>query len=119
MTLDKKISDELKASLLKEKVELEKNLEQIAKPLDKKGGDYETNFEEIGTGKEDNATEIEQYSDNFSVEVILEKKLQNIIAALQKIETGTYGICEKCQQAIDLKRLEANPSAKKCLKCST
>jgi RNA polymerase-binding transcription factor DksA len=107
----------LKASLLKEKLELEKNLEQIAKPIDKKVGDYETAFEEIGTGTEDNAIEIEQYSDNFSVEIILEKKLQNIIKALQKIETETYGICEKCQKEIDIARLKASPSAKNCLKC--
>lgn len=118
MNFNQKTLDELKNSLLKEKAELEKNLEQIAKPLDKKGGDYETNFEEIGTDKEDNATEIEQYSDNFSVEVILEKKLQNVIGALQKIAEGTYGSCEKCQEAIDLNRLQASPSAKKCLKCS-
>jgi RNA polymerase-binding transcription factor DksA len=117
MSLDQKISSELKSSLLKEKAELEKNLAQIAKPLDKKGGDYETNFEEIGTDKEDNATEIEQYSDNFSVEIILEKKLQAIIEALKKIEAGTYGTCEKCQKEIDSKRLEASPSAKNCLKC--
>jgi DnaK suppressor protein len=117
MSLNKKISDQLKAGLLKEKAELEKNLQQIAKPLDKKGGDYETTFEEIGTGKEDNATEIEQYSDNFSVEVVLEKKLQKIIEALKKIDSGTYGICEKCQQEIDTARLKANPSAKNCLKC--
>ncbi|PIP26796.1 MAG: hypothetical protein CO140_04810 [Candidatus Moranbacteria bacterium CG_4_9_14_3_um_filter_40_7] len=117
MNLDKKTLAELKTRLLKEKAELEKNLEQIAKPLDKKSGDYETAFEEIGTSKEDNATEIEQYSDNFSVETVLEKKLQNIIQALQKMENRTYGICEKCQKEIDLNRLEANPSAKKCLKC--
>lgn len=117
MNLDKKTSLELKDALLKEKMELEKNLEQIAKPLNKKGGDYETNFEEIGNDKEDNATEIEQYSDNFSVETILEKKLQNIIRALQKIEEGTYGICEKCQREIDLNRLKASPSAKNCLSC--
>jgi len=117
MSLNQKTSLELKDALLKEKMELEKDLEQIAKPLNKKGGDYETNFEEIGTDKEDNATEIEQYSDNFSVETILEKKLQNIIKALQKIEEGTYGICEKCQQEIDLNRLKASPSAKNCLKC--
>ena len=118
MSLEQKTLDELKSSLLKERTELEKNLEQIAKPLDKKGGDYETNFEEIGTDKEDNATEIEQYSDNFSVETILEKKLQNIIKALQKIEKGSYGTCEKCQQEIDLNRLKATPSSKNCLNCS-
>lgn len=118
MSLDQKTLAELKTSLSKERAKLEKNLEQIAKPLDKKSGDYETSFEEIGTDKEDNATEIEQYSDNFSVEVILEKKLQNVIHALQKIDAGTYGACEKCQQAIDLNRLQASPSAKRCLKCT-
>jgi DnaK suppressor protein len=118
MSLDQKTLDALRDNLLQEKKELEKNLAQIAKPLDKKGGDYETNFEEIGTDKEDNATEIEQYSDNFSVETILEKKLQNIIEALQKIEARTYGICEKCQKDIDLNRLQAAPSAKKCLNCA-
>lgn len=117
MSLDKKIVAELKDSLQKEKLELEKNLEQIAKPLDKKSGDYETTFEEIGTDKEDNASEIEQYSDNFSVEIILEKKLQNIIKALQKMELKTYGICEKCQKEIAIARMKANPSAKNCLKC--
>jgi len=117
MSLDQKTLAELKASLLKEKLELEKNLEQIATPLDKKSGDYETSFEEIGTDKEDNATEIEQYSDNFSVETILEKKLQNIIEALKKMEAGTYGTCENCRKEIDIARLKANPSAKTCLKC--
>jgi DnaK suppressor protein len=117
MSLDQKTLDEFKTSLLKEKVELEKNLRQIAKPLDKKSGDYETTFEEIGTDKDDNATEIEQYSDNFSVEIILEKKLQNIIEALRKIEAGMFGICEKCQKEIDIARLKASPSAKNCLKC--
>jgi RNA polymerase-binding protein DksA len=117
MPLDQKVLQELKNSLLAEKTELEKNLEQIAKPLNKKVGDYETNFEEIGTDKEDNATEIEQYSDNFSVETVLEKKLQAVISALQKIEVGTYGLCENCRKEIDLARLKASPSAKTCLKC--
>ena len=118
MSLDQKTLAELKASLLKEKAELKKDLEQIATPVNKKGGDYETSFEEIGTDKEDNATEIEQYSDNFSVENVLEKKLQNIIEALKKMETGNYGTCKNCHKEIDTARLKANPSAKACLKCN-
>lgn len=115
--MDKKIIEELKAQLLVEKEELEKSLSRIARPLDKKEGDYETNFEEIGTDKDDNATEVDQYTGNVSVEVTLEKKLQEIIDALERIEKGTYGICENCNQEISIERLRANPSAKTCIKC--
>ena len=115
--MDKKIIDELKAQLLKEKEELEKSLSRIARPLDKTEGDYETNFEEIGTDKDDNATEVDQYTGNFSVEATLEKKLQEVIDAMERIEKGIYGTCENCNKEISIERLRANPSAKTCIEC--
>ncbi|MFA6383671.1 MAG: TraR/DksA C4-type zinc finger protein [Parcubacteria group bacterium] len=116
MTLDPKTISELKEALLKEKKELEENLGRIAKPLDDKG-DYETSFENIGTDRDDNATEVEQYTDNLPVEATLEKKLQDILEALQRMDAGTYGICENCHQEIDIERLKASPSAKTCITC--
>jgi RNA polymerase-binding protein DksA len=116
MTLDSKTISELKEALLKEKKELEENLSRIAKPTDDKG-DYETSFEDIGTDRDDNATEVEQYTDNLPVEATLEKKLQDILEALQRMDTGTYGVCENCHQDIDIERLKANPSAKTCITC--
>jgi RNA polymerase-binding transcription factor DksA len=115
--MDKKVLDELKALLLKEKADLEENLGRIAKPLDKERGDYETTFGEVGTDREDNTTEVEEYTDNLPVEITLEKNLQDVINALERIETDTYGLCENCQKEIDLERLRANPSAKTCIKC--
>ncbi|MCX6763647.1 MAG: TraR/DksA C4-type zinc finger protein [Candidatus Moranbacteria bacterium] len=115
--MDKKQLETFKEALLKEKENLEKSLSKIARPIDIKKGDYQTTFEDLGSAKEDNATEMEQYSDNLSVEVALEKKLQDIIAALKRIEKGTYGICENCHHEIDLERLKINPSAKTCIKC--
>lgn len=117
MTIDKKTMDELKAALLKEKEELEINLGKIARPIDKEDGDYETSFEDIGTDKDDNATEVDQYTQNLSIENTLEKKLQEIIEALSSMEKGTYGFCENCQKEIPIERLRANPSAKTCIKC--
>lgn len=115
--MDKKILDELKALLLKEKADLEENLGRIAKPVDKKKGDYETSFDEIGTDREDNTTEVEEYTDNLPVEKSLEKSLQDVISALERMENGTYGFCENCKKEIDIERLKANPSAKTCIKC--
>jgi RNA polymerase-binding transcription factor DksA len=115
--MDKKVLDELKALLLKEKADLEENLGRIAKPLDKERGDYETTFDSIGSDREDNTTEVEEYTENLPVEITLEKRLQDVIVALEKMEQGTYGLCENCQKEIDVERLRANPSAKTCIKC--
>ena len=115
--MDKKAMGELKTQLLQEKQELEGNLARIARPIDKKEGDYETTFDDIGSDRDDNATEVDQYSDNLSVETTLEKKLQDIIDALERMEKGTYGICENCQKEMSIERLRANPAATVCIEC--
>lgn len=115
--MDKKVIEELKAQLLREKEKLEKSLARIARPVDKTEGDYETTFEDIGTDKDDNATEVDQYTGNVSVEVTLENNLQEVIEALERIEKGTYGICENCKKEISVERLKANPSARTCIEC--
>lgn len=117
MTIDPKTLTELKEALLAEKKELEENLSRIAKPIDAKKGDYETSFEEIGNDREDNTTEVEEYADNLPVEMALEKKLQDTISALAKMDAGTYGICANCKQEIAIERLKANPSAETCVTC--
>lgn len=117
MALDQETLKELKEQLLREKENLENSLSKIARPIDKADGDYETTFDDIGRDREENATEVDQYSDNLPVENTLEKRLQEIIAALERIEAGTYGFCENCQAEIPLDRLKANPAAKTCIKC--
>jgi len=37
--------------------------------------------------------------------------------ALEKIEKGRYGNCEKCGKEIDEKRLKISPEARFCLNC--
>ncbi len=48
-----------------------------------------------------------------------QKLLQKIDDALDKIEDGTFGICEKCGAEIRTKRLEARPVTTMCIDCKT
>jgi DnaK suppressor protein len=41
--------------------------------------------------------------------------LTEIEAAIERIEAGTYGICEVCGEPIDPARLEARPTARTCV----
>ena len=42
---------------------------------------------------------------------------QNILTALRKIDEGTYGICEECEEEISSGRLNAIPHARLCINC--
>ena len=47
-----------------------------------------------------------------------ERHLMNKIElALRKIDDGSYGICEECEEPISNKRLEARPEAPLCIQC--
>ncbi len=47
------------------------------------------------------------------------KKLMEIDEALERIEEGTYGICEECGEPISIKRLEVKPTAIYCVECKS
>lgn len=44
----------------------------------------------------------------------LETRYNNIVRAIAKIDSGTYGTCELCGKAIEEDRLDANPAARTC-----
>ncbi len=45
------------------------------------------------------------------------KLIMKIKEALEKIEEGTFGICERCGAEISEKRLEVRPVTALCIKC--
>lgn len=45
------------------------------------------------------------------------QELRDIQAALRRIDLGTYGVCVRCREPIDRGRLEAYPTAKRCVSC--
>ncbi|MFP4040695.1 MAG: RNA polymerase-binding protein DksA [Desulfosudaceae bacterium] len=47
------------------------------------------------------------------------KLIKKIKEALQRIEEGTFGQCEICEEDISLKRLKARPVTTRCIKCKT
>jgi RNA polymerase-binding transcription factor DksA len=116
MNLDQKTLAELKEKLIAEKKRLEDELSRIAKPTGAPG-DYETKFEDIGTDIDENASEVEQYTDNLALEDTLEKQLKEVNEALGRMKKGTYGICENCKQEINPDRLRAYPAAMICIQC--
>lgn len=47
------------------------------------------------------------------------KLLEKIEYALERLEQGTYGICDECNKQIGIERLKAKPSVSLCIDCQT
>jgi DnaK suppressor protein len=47
------------------------------------------------------------------------KLIKKIKKALERIENGTFGICEKCGEDISVQRLKARPVTTQCIDCKT
>ncbi len=62
----------------------------------------------------DVADRAEGYEERTSIVNTLEKRWHDVVDALEKIKSGTYGTCEISGEAIEPDRLEANPAARTC-----
>jgi DnaK suppressor protein len=49
----------------------------------------------------------------------LRETLGDIDNALEKIDKGTYGICERCGKPVGEDRLAAMPAARLCIQCAS
>jgi DnaK suppressor protein len=47
------------------------------------------------------------------------KLIKKIKKALDRIENGTFGICESCGEDISIERLKARPVTTQCIDCKT
>ncbi|MFJ2517861.1 TraR/DksA family transcriptional regulator [Cellulosimicrobium cellulans] len=45
-------------------------------------------------------------------------RVEEVDAALARLDAGTYGVCEACGQPIADGRLEARPTARTCVACA-
>lgn len=110
---------EFKAELQNKKERLEKELSAFATKDPNVKGDWDSKYPRVPQGNiEEVADEVEEYSTRVHLEFSLENQLKDVNAALEKIEKGTWGTCEKCQNAISEERLKASPEARLCSQCN-
>jgi RNA polymerase-binding protein DksA len=53
-----------------------------------------------------------------AVSAVLRREIADIRAALSRIEDGSYGFCDRCGEEIAPARLEALPTATRCINCA-
>ncbi len=118
--MNQNLISELKEKVEKEKTSIEQELQKFASEDNNPKGDWDTKFPNLdsnaagGSAMETEADEVEEYERRLPIEHSLELKLTDINSALEKIEKGNYGICEKCGKEIEEERLKTIPEARFC-----
>lgn len=108
-----------KDKLLKEKAILEEELASIGKVNPNNPGDWSATSGQIETDSADEnevADKFEELEENEQILNKIEPLYNEVKSALDRIEKGTYGICEVSGEVIERERLEANPSARTSIK---
>ncbi len=93
------------------KEKLEEELAVVAGELSDLGHE---DIDPTATEKDELADRMEEFEEHQSESGTLLKRRNEIMAALDRIKDGTYGICEEGGEEIDEERLEANPAARTC-----
>jgi DnaK suppressor protein len=80
--------------------------------------EVESNFD-----TDDLPDEIDQASSEYAQSMVFRLRdrekflLKKIEKALARIEEGSFGMCERCEEPISSKRLEARPVTTLCIRC--
>jgi len=110
--------DKYEAILVEERDRLQAELKRIE---DRAAGRDRLHSEQAGQDFDepggDAATETVERAQSMAVGASLREQLEEVTAALGKVEEGTYGICDSCKKPITKKRLAVLPWATLCKEC--
>lgn len=105
--LDKEFIERQRESLQRTREELARMKEGLAEDDQSRGGEQTHETSDMGDlGREIHTRQLDE-----SVGEQVDSRLENIERALQKIEEGSYGICDDTGEEIPKGRLEAIPEA--------
>lgn len=100
-----------------QRAELVRELQQLGRSAPGVAAEFQAIVPEYGDKEEDNAAEVAEFTGNLSLEHTLKRSLRDVDKALQRMGTGTYGMCVYCSKEIDERRLRARPESTSCVEC--
>lgn len=106
-----------KAKLETELAELTAELKSLGIHNPQVPSDWQATPSGVGVNEADpnvGADRVEDWDERRATLSNLEGRYNDVVRALEKIEAGTYGVCEISGEAIEEDRLEVNPAARTC-----
>ena len=111
--MDQQIADRLRERLETERDEVRRQLDDLGARRDAEG----IEDPELDEGFADAGQAAAERANLLTLVRSLRDTLHDVEQALARMDSGTYGLCERCGQPIGDERLEALPAARLCMNC--
>ena len=105
--MDQKNVERERVKLLEERSQVADELERLRELLQA----------EVDVEPDEGDAEIFEREKNSALIAVLDKRMEDIDAALKSMDAGSYGLCNRRGKPIEPERLEVKPDATLCLKC--
>jgi len=105
--------------LEEEKTRLEEQIEDYERELEEARLTESSSDRSPDPGNAEASSMKLEYAKELSIEQNSIDLLSKVNRALERIEAGTYGICESCGKAIPVERLDVLPYSTVCVECAS
>ena len=116
--LAKTTLDRFRKRLEAEKERLEEQIEDYERDLEEARLTESSSDRSPDPGNAEASSMKLEYAKELSIEQNTLDLLSKVDRALQRVDAGTYGICESCGTAIPVERLDVLPYSTMCVECA-
>ena len=119
MALTKTKLKHLRTALEERKTEIEGDLGQMDDELRSIGREQDNERGGLGNHMAEDGSNLMEAERISTISADMRDVVSQITAAMERIDDGTYGQCQRCGQPINQERLEAFPYVAHCIECQT
>lgn len=117
MALDARTMKKLRAALEKRKAELTDDLARLSGEVQSMTADEEMEGSGLSNHPADSGADMAEAERLTTVSQDLQDSLNEVDEALARMDSGTYGTCQRCGKDINPERLEAFPWVRYDVEC--
>jgi DnaK suppressor protein len=119
ITMEKTKLKKIKVALEERRGVLLSDLQRLDQEMQWLGDDQGNERGGLGNHLGDDGSSVMEQERISTVSADLHEVLQQVNAALERMDQGTYGVCQRCGKPINPERLEAFPYVTYCIDCQT
>jgi DnaK suppressor protein len=117
--LAKTTVERFKRRLEEEKERLEEQIEDYERDLEEARLTESSSDRSPDPGNAEASSMKLEYAKELSIEQNTLDLLSKVSRALERVDAGTYGICESCGKPIPVERLDVLPYSTLCVECAS
>jgi RNA polymerase-binding transcription factor DksA len=117
--MDEQTVAELRTALTTRRGEIINDLDRLGQEMRWLSEEQEDERGSLGNHLGDDGSSVMEQERIGTVSDDLRDVLRQIEGALERMDEGTFGVCQRCGKQIDSERLEAFPYVEYCIECQS